>query len=255
MRSPHERTLAVMTLVIALAMASARASSAQPAAVGRPSAQEMTRALDEVRRDPNLSTERTIKTLRWKGASDPAPPSIPWWAQWLGGLFGWLEQAGRNLMKLAVAALAATVGVALFRLLQSRAADRPGTLPSPPTHIRSLDIRPESLPADLGGTARALWDAGDHRAALSLLYRGLLSRFVHLHRMPVRDSTTEGDCLALALQHLPEHYGYVSRLVGAWQALVYGGQGVSTAMVHQLCDQFEPSLASRTRLAGSGSAP
>ena len=48
----------------------------------------------------------------------------------------------------------------------------------------------------------ALWDRGDHRAALALLYRGLLSRLVHVHRVPIRDSSTEGDCLALAARCL-----------------------------------------------------
>ena len=67
-----------------------------------------------------------------------------------------------------------------------------------PTHVRDLDIRPESLPDDIGAAARALWDRGEHRAALALLYRGLLSRLAHVHRLPIRDSSTEGDCLALA---------------------------------------------------------
>ncbi len=48
-----------------------------------------------------------------------------------------------------------------------------------PSHVRELDIRPESLPDDIGAAVRALWLAGERRAALSLLYRGTLSRLVH----------------------------------------------------------------------------
>ena len=55
---------------------------------------------------------------------------------------------------------------------------------------------------DIGAAARVLWDRGDHRAALALLYRGMLSRLAHVHRIPIRDSSTEGDCLALAASHL-----------------------------------------------------
>ena len=41
-----------------------------------------------------------------------------------------------------------------------------------PSHVRDLDIRPESLPDDVGAAALALWQRGEQRAALALLYRG-----------------------------------------------------------------------------------
>src|SRR4029079_6929748 len=73
-----------------------------------------------------------------------------------------------------------------------------------PTHVRDLDIRPESPTDDIGAAARQLWDRGEQRAALALLYRGMLSRLAHVHRVPIRDSSTEGDCVELASAQLPE---------------------------------------------------
>ena len=111
-----------------------------------------------------------------------------------------------------------------------------------PTHVQDLDIRPESLPPDIGGAARRLWDRGEHRGALALLYRGLLSRLAHVHRLPVRDSSTEGDCLALSARMEAAGRDYAARLIVLWQAAVYGHLDVDTTAVHALCDGFAPAL-------------
>ena len=114
--------------------------------------------------------------------------------------------------------------------------------------MRDLDIRPESLPEDIGTAARVLWDRGEHRAALALLYRGMLSRLAHVHRIPIRDSSTEGDCLALAASHLTgDDVEYASRLVLVWQRFVYGGQDTQAATVYVLCDDFASALDPRRR--------
>ncbi len=128
-----------------------------------------------------------------------------------------------------------------------------------PSFVRDLDIRPESLPDDIGAAARQLWDSGDHRAALSLLYRGLLSRLAHVHGVPIKDSTTEGDCLALAAQHLfdESRKTYVAQLVRLWQRAVYGGERVADESVHALCEGFaraldDPEQRALTRWSAGG---
>lgn len=87
-----------------------------------------------------------------------------------------------------------------------------------------------------------MWDRGEHRAALALLYRGLLSRLAHVHQLPVRDSSTEGDCLALASRMESAGHDYAARLIVLWQAAVYGHFDADTAVVHALCDGFAPAL-------------
>jgi hypothetical protein len=121
-----------------------------------------------------------------------------------------------------------------------------------PTHVRDLDIRPETFPPDIGAAARALWDAGDVRVALALLYRGMLSRLIHTHRVPIRDSSTELECLALAANHLtPRSSEFVAELIRVWQRFVYGGENVQAATVYMLCDDFGPALGRASSL-GSG---
>jgi hypothetical protein len=105
--------------------------------------------------------------------------------------------------------------------------------------VRDLDIRPESLPDDVGAAAAALWSSGEHRAALALLYRGLLSRLVHVHGVPIRDSSTEGDCLALATPRVTAmRNSYAARLVRVWQGAVYGTEHPSSEAVLALCGDF-----------------
>src|SRR5262249_10543529 len=124
-----------------------------------------------------------------------------------------------------------------------------------PTHVRDLDIRPESLPDDVGAASRALWDRGEHRPALALLYRGCLSRLAHVHEVPIRDSTTEGECVVLAAGHLsPGAAAYVAQLVRIWQRAVYRGEEPSAEVMYSLCDGFGGALdpepaAQRSELA------
>ena len=216
---------------------------AQPVAanVERPSDGDIEQALEATRADPNLSPERKVRTLRWIGGQTQTPRAP--WVIWLMQTTAWFANSARRLVWIAGAVLLALVIVSLVRARRRRPGRAATIVFTPPTHVRDLDIRPETLPADIGAAARALWDAGDRRAALALLYRGLLSRLIHVHRVPIRDSSTEGDCLELAARHLtdaPQHYA--AGLIRAWQRFVYGGEEIQTALVQTLCDGFAAAL-------------
>ena len=229
-----------VALAVALALPAATTVSAQPAALA---GDEVTieRALQQVKADPNLATERTVKGLRWK-ESTAKPGPRPAWFDWVTGFFRWLDQTSRVLVWIAVGALAALMAYYAVRTLRSWD-EVPGDTPFvAPTHVQDLDIRPESLPAEIGDAARRLWDRGEHRAALSLLYRGLLSRLAHVHQLPIRDSSTEGDCLILSARMGTAAAGYAARLITVWQAAVYGRLDADTAAVHALCDGFAAAL-------------
>ena len=233
---------ALLAAALSAGAATVQQESAQPRAADFEPA-EITRALDVVKADPNLTAERTIKTLRWKQASPGKQPRIPGWLAWIAGLFRWLDQSARLLVWGAAMALAALLAAYIVRTVGRHGVPGRGEPFVAPTHVRDLDIRPESLPEDIGTAARVLWDRGEHRAALALLYRGMLSRLAHVHRLPIRDSSTEGDCLALAASHLAQGgREYASRLVRVWQQFVYGGRDAQAAAVYVLCDDFASAL-------------
>jgi hypothetical protein len=219
--------------------------AAAPAwSAGEPLTQaEITRAIETVKADPDLVTERMQRQLVWDDEPDkPKPAKAHWW-QSIADLFGWLAGISQMLMWLVIAALVAILVLVLVRLLAS-ARPMPRTRNTlAPTHVRDMDIRPESLPADIGAAARKLWETGEHRAALALLYRGMLSRLAHSYAVPIRDSSTEGDCLALASRVLDtRRLDYIARLIRTWQLAIYAGRSIEDNVVYELCDGFDGHL-------------
>jgi hypothetical protein len=237
---------AVLIVCLALVLSSpltAATTSAEP-----PTEAEIAHALDIVKADPNLGTLRTVKMLKWRDSTPPQPSKVPTWLSWLVGLFRWFDQSARVLVWGAAVVLAAFLVSYIVSLIRVRGHVTAGeTATLAPTRVFDLDIRPESLPDDIGAAARRLWDRSEHRAALALLYRGMLSRLAHVHQVPIRDSSTEGDCLALAALHLsPLKSEYASRLVGAWQRAVYGREEIRGDLVYRLCDGFSSALDQRS---------
>ena len=238
------RLRARLAAAVAVLLFAAFASAADRAPTGEFTQKQVTTALGEVKKDPNLAADRTIRTLKWVDIEKQKKPPDRSWLNWLRDLFGWITQNARFLFWLVLALLVGLLLIYLWRLVRNWSLPEASRRIDAPSFVRDLDIRPESLPADIGAAARQLWDGGEHRSALALLYRGLLSRLVHVHQVPIKDSTTEGDCLTLANRHLSdeERKVYVASLVRLWQRAVYGGERVPTESVHALCDGFARAL-------------
>jgi hypothetical protein len=230
-----------------------------------PTQPEVDAAVEAVKKDPNLAAQKSVRTLTWKGnGEDETKPrrSRSHWPRglhWLPNLFGWIGQASQMLVWLLIAALVGVLLLFIARLVRGTRLETRGSKFVAPTHVQDLDIRPESLPPDIGAAARALWERGDRRAALALLYRGMLSRLAHVHEVPIRDSSTEGDCLALAARKLDAvRVAYVSQLVRTWQRFTYGGMSIEDGVAHELFVGFAQNLDAATdvpggaRFAGAG---
>jgi hypothetical protein len=191
------------------------------------SRQEIVAAVEKLRADPNLGLNEKKRVLKRNNASAPPPPTnpnLPSWLSWIADFLGWVASTARVLVWMIAIFLVGILGLVIKRLIESRGERSvPVAAFSMPTHVQNLDIRPESLPDDIGGASLELWESGEHRAALALLYRGLLSRLAHIHGVPIRDSSTEGDCLALAAARLPARpSAYATQLIRLWQRAVYG---------------------------------
>ena len=106
----------------------------------------------------------------------------------------------------------------------------------PPANLFGLKVAPESLPADVPGTARRLAGQGQLREALSLLYRGALSALIHQYRVVVHAGATESDCARAATLALDAPgAGYFSSLVMTWQQLAYASSQPQAEQVDALC--------------------
>lgn len=240
-RPGRRRAPACAAAALALLLAQSALAASTPAV--SPSDAQIDAAVSTLKDDPNLFSRHKIRTLHWVSTDQPTPPQQPGSLEWLSQLFEWLTETARVLVWAVCAVLVGILVVFLMRILRERRDERVGAGFVAPTHVRDLDIRPESLPDDVGAASLDLWHKGEHRAALALLYRGCLSRLAHVHAVPIRDSTTEGECVLLAAGHLrPDSTAYVSQLVRTWQRAVYRGEEPTGEVVTPLCSGFGAAL-------------
>ena len=114
MRSPSEMrrrllAVAVVAVLAALTLAAPAGGQSPASAIDRPTDVEIARALEKVKADPNLATDRTIRTLHWKDSQVAARQTRwPAWLLWLGEFFRWVNQSARVLMWIALIGLAAS---------------------------------------------------------------------------------------------------------------------------------------------------
>ena len=236
------RLLAALAITAGLWASAAGAAGPAATAAQPPTYSEIATAVQKLKDDPNLATERQVHRLHWVSKDSAQPERTPWW-QWISDLAASIAEAGRIFVWVACGIVAAVLAIVILRLVRQRVARSARIDPLAPTHVRDLDIRPESLPDDVGAAAWDLWSRGEQRASVALLYRGTLSRMAHAHGIPILHSTTEGESVALAARYLrADSTAYVADLVRVWQHLVYRGDAPQADVVAQLCRNFSAAL-------------
>ncbi len=217
--APAARAAALLVLLVLPAMFFAPPARADDDASSPAPAEVM----QQVLADPVFGhdEERTLWVPRF---------DAEWLRRWLESRDG--DTAGRPLLDavflnellrgLFIAVLAGALLWLLLRLLRHRAS-RQGPEPEPPPRVvAGLEIAPETLPEDPLAEALRLWQTGDQRAALALLYRATISRLVHGHGISVREGDTEGDLLRRCQPRLePADADCLQRLTLDWQQVAY----------------------------------
>ena len=228
------------------AAASATAAASAPALTPAGRAARTDAVVRQLRADPLISGRHKEHELQWKKdepknkrqAQKQEPDS-----NWFKSFLDFLNDTSRFLFWGIVLVGVAVLLVSGRHLVQLQGLRRRAAAQTVVSHVRDLDVRPESLPDDVGAAAWALWQAGQVPAALSLLYRGALSRLIHRHHVPITASATEGECLDLARPRLETGaLRYVTQVVRAWEASIYGGRTLSAAMGEVLCTGFAARL-------------
>ena len=227
--------------LVLIAVCATAAADVSPGAA-RPTSVEVDQAVEALRHDPMLGEKKTIRSLHWDSSTEKKrPPKAP--QGWLLDFFRFISQTSMALIW-ALGAIAIGICVVwILRLVRSREPRAAFAGASLPSHVQDLDVRPSSLPNDIGSAARSLLDAGRIREALSLLYRGALSRAIHQHDVAIAESFTEGQVLQAVRRQLNDAGShYFARLVDLWQREVYAADHPASESIAVLCTEFAPVL-------------
>ncbi|MES2598932.1 MAG: DUF4350 domain-containing protein [Verrucomicrobiota bacterium] len=190
---------------------------------------EAKQAVQEILKEEEFK-EHSMTTSVWVNDGPSGAPQV-------SGLLGLVMEV------VGYALLAFVIGLLVWWIVKNQHLFWTGTRrarakvePAGPRVVMGLDIARESLPDDVVTAARAAWSAGHFREALSLLYRGSLSRLVeHLH-LPIRDSDTEDDCLdktaAVADAGVTSFFRQLTLL---WVRAAYAGKEAQPDEFESLC--------------------
>ncbi|WP_395598197.1 DUF4129 domain-containing protein [Pseudomonas sp. A1437] len=178
-------------------------------------------------------------------AKEEPPGEAP---QWLKTLLGWLDGQHFNALATIIevllwGTLIAALGWLIWRyreFLQAFVSRRPA-LPARakrpvPQQAFGLDLNRDTLPDDIAAHAEQLWQS-QPRAALSLLYRGLLSHLLHDFDLTLKAADTENQVLARVEQlQRPELLAFSRTLTTHWQNMAYGHRVPAVHLQQELCD-------------------
>ncbi|UXI68032.1 DUF4129 domain-containing protein [Tahibacter amnicola] len=187
--------------------------------------------------DPDLNPKATITTWQRRNpleSSSSSSRTNMGWARHLGQFFGVLAEA----------ALWALVAFGVYLLVRYRDVWL-SWLPGGPVRrapdtvdVHELTV-PERLPDDIPAAIRALIAAGQHRAALALLYRASVERLAVALGAPLPPGATESECVRRARNLGEDPYAALFiRIVRLWQAAAYASRLPTSAELEALLREW-----------------
>ncbi|WP_020393867.1 hypothetical protein [Thiolinea disciformis] len=196
--------------------------------------------LEEVMALPEFSekTQRWTFVPRHKKEKNPRTDYEP--TPFLTGLAKIFAQTIKSLLYVAIIILI-ILGI-IYRKKLLALLDHSAKKSDPiakPDVLFGLDIRPESLPDDIAGTARQLFEQGKTREALSLLYRAALMILTRHDTLDILSSHTEGDIIKLARPSLSEsRLHYLRVLTQQWQTIAYAHRQPNDHAISELFNNW-----------------
>jgi hypothetical protein len=160
-------------------------------------AKESKQIINDIVNSEDLKADKKSKTWKIKEFNfDKSNNEMPEWMKVLSIIFAKIiEYALWVLLFLALLSLYLTRHQWLY--LFSAEKDKKEEYQAPDI-LFGMDVREESLPDDIIGAAKLLWQQQKARESLSLLYRGALVHLLNKEKLALENSHTEGDILKLS---------------------------------------------------------
>jgi hypothetical protein len=173
----------------------------------------------------------TARDFVWKrrhplDEEKPDKSDAPPWARSIGQILGFIAEYGLWIL--------IAIGLVIIVVNRHRwlpwISDRYAPA-RPPDRIDIHDVvAAERLPEDIPTAVRALWQRGQLRAALALLYRAGVERLATSLGTPLPAGATESECLRRARRLTDAEYAALfARIVRSWQGAAYA-QRLPTAV-------------------------
>ena len=188
------------------------------------------------------------------------------WPEWLnwewGGRFGfdaeasahawqqvvhWLARGLEALLWITVAAGAAWLGIRATRWSREQRGFSNFRFDVGQDSVEiASGVVPSNFPDNPADVAQTSAAAGDHRAALALLYQASLSKMEALGVWLPKGATEDDVLRAMGGEVRDELAGFMRRLVPAWLGSAYARQRPSASSVVQLCQDWRQLFAPPT---------
>jgi Domain of unknown function (DUF4129) len=183
--------------------------------------------IEEVKSHGDFTVHSVDERVPKKTTASPG-----WDASWLAGI-------ANALMWLILGAFVAFVVWMIWRfrhLFRGSGGVAAKRVPPPQARVvMGMEVAPESLPPDIPAAAMELWRVGRRQEAMSLLYRGTISKLIATGGVEIAESDTESDCLRRVAAEAAAHAGYFSGLTEAWMRLAYGRSAPPDEAMQDLC--------------------
>ncbi len=222
----------VVLAIVFLAMAGPGCLQAQEAVATDRSSKELIENI-LAHEDFEIRTE-----TRWRPKpveqKDKADSGTGWEWGWSGG-----AEAGELLRFGIIVTGVLLIAVLLARAMQGMIGHVKPPTPPKAKVVLGMNVERASLPRDIAGKARKLWEDGQTQEAISLLYRGAISWLINHEDVPIQESDTEQECLQRSQAGSdPEVATYFAQLTRAWVSLAYGNRQPSEPEVGQLFENW-----------------
>jgi hypothetical protein len=181
--------------------------------------------------DPRFGGTRKQKEWVLRNPPKTEPTKLPTNMFAVGNLLA----SGLNvLLWLLLAAVLGALLVFAVRYASKHPFKRVTKAPAMPAEIREVAVA-QALPDDLAAATRTMWQSGQRREALALLYRGSMDRLATALNMPLPVDATEADCLrrARTLDDAQRSQRVVA-IVRTWQHAAYADRFPSDSDIDQL---------------------
>ena len=206
--------------------------------------------IDDVLKDKDFGEEKLVEKWRFRNLVEENKDKIP---EWLIEFVEWWEQkfsiediddtVNTTAFWLKLLLICCFIFLLVYLLYRFRGPlkgiGRNKNTKYPPEIMFGLDVRAESLPDDVPAQVMQIWEQGNHREALGLLYRAALSHLIRQHSLAFKSSHTESECATL-VESLGEFElsQYFNRLTRVWRRLAYGHRLPETEVLRGLCTNW-----------------